>query len=73
MADALITLFEKYKNGNDEKFPISITRDNLASIAGTAIESLIRTLGDFKHEQLIDINEGVITILNKKKLENLLN
>ncbi len=73
VADALITLYEKYKNGNDEKFPINITRDNLASIAGTAIESLIRTLGDFKHEKLIDIKEGVITILNKKKLENLLN
>lgn len=73
VADALITLYEKYKNGNDEKFPISITRDNLASIAGTAIESLIRTLGDFKHEKLIDINDSVITILNKKKLENLVN
>ncbi len=73
VADALITLFEKYKKGNEEKFPISITRDNLASIAGTAIESLIRTLGDFKHEKLIDIKDGIITILNKKKLENLLN
>ena len=73
VADALITLYEKYKSGNDEIFPINITRDNLASIAGTAIESLIRTLGDFKHEKLIDIDDGVITILNKKKLENLMN
>ena len=73
VADALITLVEKYKIGNDEKCLINITRDNLASIAGTAIESLIRTLGDFKREKLIDVNEGVITILNKKKLENLLN
>lgn len=73
VADALIILFEKYKNENDEKFVLNITRDNLATIAGTAIESLIRTLGDFKHENLIDIKDGVITILNKRKLQNLLN
>ncbi len=73
VADALIILFEKYKNEDDEKLAINITRDNLATIAGTAIESLIRTLGDFKHEKLIDIKDGVITILNKRKLQNLLN
>jgi CRP-like cAMP-binding protein len=73
VADALITLYKKYNTANEEKFPIDITRENLASIAGTATESLIRTLGDFKNEKLIEINESVITILNKKKLENLLN
>ena len=73
VADALIILFEKYKKDNEDKFVINITRDNLATIAGTAIESLIRTLGDFKHENLIDIKDGVITILNKRKLQNLLN
>lgn len=72
VADALIILYNKYQNG-EEKFEINITRDNLATIAGTAIESLIRTLGDFKHEKLIDIKDGVITVLNKRKLENLLN
>lgn len=73
VADALVTLYKKYQITTDEKFVINITRDNLAAIAGTAIESLIRTLGDFKHEKLIDIHEGVITILNKKKLETLVN
>jgi CRP-like cAMP-binding protein len=72
VADALISLHDKYQNG-EEKFEINITRDNLATIAGTAIESLIRTLGDFKHEKLIDIKDGVIIILNKKRLQNLLN
>ncbi len=73
VAEALITLSEKYKSDVNENFVINITRDNLATIAGTAIESLIRTLGDFKHEKLIDINDGVITILNQNKLENLVN
>ncbi|HEY5392581.1 MAG TPA: response regulator [Hanamia sp.] len=73
VADALIILGNKYNTKNEEKFPIEITRENLASIAGTATESLIRTLGDFKNEKLIEINESAITILNKKKLENLAN
>ncbi|HEX4959139.1 MAG TPA: helix-turn-helix domain-containing protein [Lacibacter sp.] len=52
---------------------MNISRENLASIAGTATESLIRTLGDFRTEKLIDIKDGHIIILNEKKLENMLN
>lgn len=67
VADALITLHKKYNSS------IDIGRENLASIAGTATESMIRTLGDFKNEKLIDIKDGSIIILNEKKLEGLLN
>lgn len=73
VANALIALYKKYNIADEEKFQIDISRENLASIAGTATESLIRTLGDFKNEKLIEINDSVINILNKKKLENLLN
>ncbi|MFT3845273.1 MAG: response regulator [Lacibacter sp.] len=72
VADALMSLQRKYKTG-DGNFSINISRENLASIAGTATESLIRTLGDFRTEKLIDIKDGNIVILNEKKLENLLN
>jgi CRP-like cAMP-binding protein len=67
VADALITVNRKYKTG------INLSRENLAAIAGTATASMIRTLSEFKSEKLIDINEGSITILNEKELENLLN
>jgi len=73
VADALMMLNRKYNTKNDENYAINITRDNLATIAGTATESLIRTLSDFKNEKLVEINEGIITILNKKKLENMIN
>ena len=73
VADALIRMCKKYNTGKEENFLIEISRDNLASIAGTATESLIRTLGDFKSEKLIDIKESSIIILNESKLENLLN
>jgi len=73
VATALVTLYNKYNTNEDADFPIDISRDSLASVAGTATESLIRTLSDFKNEKLIKINESVITIVNKRKLENLLN
>ncbi|MBS1589319.1 MAG: response regulator [Bacteroidetes bacterium] len=72
VADALVALNKKYKTHN-ENYVIDISRENLATIAGTAKESLIRTLSDFKEEKLIDIRGGDIVILNEKKLENLLN
>jgi CRP/FNR family cyclic AMP-dependent transcriptional regulator len=73
VADALITLQQKYQKDNKEKFSIQISRDDLANIAGTATESLIRTLSDFKAEKLIDIQVGQIIIQNEKKLSDMLN
>jgi len=72
VAEALVTLKTKFK-GSNENFSIDISRENLASIAGTATESLIRTLTDFRNEKIIDIVDGNIKILNEKKLENLIN
>ena len=73
VADALITLQNKYHAGKGDHFSIHISREDLANIAGTATESLIRTLSDFKSEKLVDIKEGNIIILNEKKLAALLN
>ena len=50
-----------------------ISRENLATIAGTATESVIRTLSDFRSEKLIDMKDGNIMIINQKKLEYLVN
>ena len=72
-ADALLKLQKKYQDKNNTAFTIDISRENLATLAGTATESLIRTLSDFKTEKLIDIRDGCITILDEKKLEYLLN
>lgn len=72
VADALLIIQAKYQSGTGV-FKIDMTRENLANIAGTATESLIRTLSDFRTEKLIDIFEGSITILDQKKLEHLCN
>ena len=73
VAEALLHLQKIYQNNKEEKCSIEISRDSLAAIAGTATESLIRTLGDFKTEKLIDMQGTSITILNEKKLSLLIN
>jgi len=72
VADALIMLRHKFGVGQTP-FSIHISREDLANIAGTATESLIRTLSDFRAEKLIDIKDGNIVLLNEKKLEGLYN
>ena len=73
VAAALTSLYNKYKPKKNEEFYIDISRDELASIAGTATESLIRTLTEFKNEGYIDIRkDNKIEILNPKKLAGLL-
>jgi len=74
VADAILLLQQKYQQSSEEEFTIGISRESLAAIAGTAKESLIRTLSDFRNEKMIEINkDGSITIMNQKRLEHLLN
>jgi DNA-binding response OmpR family regulator len=72
IADTLVALYNKYKQDQQgNSIGIQISRDNLASVVGTATESLIRTLSDFKQEGYIEINEGKIIIKDEKKLAHL--
>ncbi|MBS1489580.1 MAG: response regulator [Bacteroidetes bacterium] len=48
---------------------IQISRDDLAKMVGTASESVIRVLSDFKNEKLIEIDGGKIKIMQPGKLE----
>lgn len=70
-AEALILLKDKYKSDDQVAFAMAIAREDLANIVGTATESLIRTLSDFKEEKLIEIKDGKIRILDDKKLKSL--
>lgn len=71
VADALLLLQNKYQEGADEVFTISISRDDLASIVGTATESVIRTLSSFKDDGMIEIKGSKIKILDEDKLKSL--
>jgi len=70
VADSLLKLSEKYKEEGGEQFSMSISRDDLAAIVGTATESVIRTLSEFKTDGYIAIKGSSITILQPEKLKN---
>ncbi|MDB5250700.1 MAG: response regulator [Segetibacter sp.] len=68
VAYGLIQLLEKYKINEDAKPVLNLSRENMAQSIGIATESLIRTLGDFKDEKLIDLQTGRVIILDENKL-----
>lgn len=70
VADALVKLSDKYQENETENFSMSISRDDLASIVGTATESVIRTLSEFKADGYITIKGSNITILKEDELRN---
>jgi CRP/FNR family transcriptional regulator, polysaccharide utilization system transcription regulator len=63
VASTLTSLCDQSQQRN-----IHLFREDLAAMAGTAKETLIRTLTDFRHEGLIDIKDGVVMV---QKLEHL--
>ncbi|MCA0429565.1 MAG: response regulator [Bacteroidetes bacterium] len=70
-AEALILLENRYKKDNETKFSISISREDLANMVGTATESLIRTLSEFKEDKLVEIKGSNITILDSEKIRKM--
>ena len=68
VAEALVKLSDTYKKDNDDKFSIHVSREDLANLVGTATETVIRTLSDFKDAKIIEISGGTITLLNYEKL-----
>lgn len=68
VSDALLQLHDRFQDQPEKEFTIAILRDDLASIAGTAKETVIRTLSDFKEEGLIKVKGSKITITDLEGL-----
>jgi CheY-like chemotaxis protein/CRP-like cAMP-binding protein len=66
-ATTILKFAEKLNNKSGE--PIRISRNDLASVAGIATETLIRTLSSFKKDGLIEIEARNIKILDLQKLQ----
>ena len=73
VAEALVNLSDKYKKDDENIFSMNVSREDLANMVGTATETVIRTLSDFKEEKFIEVAGGKITILNYEKLAGLKN
>ncbi len=64
LAEILIHLKNEFGLDNAGTLQISLTREELANIVGTATETTIRLLSEFKTDKLIDINGREIKFLN---------
>lgn len=71
VAKSLVDIVNKF-NLKEQENPIEISREDIAQYVGTATESLIRTLSDFKAEKHIEIKSGKIVVNDVKRLKNLL-
>ena len=50
---------------------IALTREEIANLIGTATESAIRLISEFKQDQLIGVEGRNIKILNHERLKKL--
>lgn len=66
LAEALVVLKQTYgtEEEDDSVLNVRLTREELASMVGTAIETLVRTIGEFKKERLIATEKKKIRILD---------
>lgn len=73
LAEILLLLVHEFGLDEEHYLNISLTREELANIVGTATESVIRLLSEFKSDKLVELNGRKIKILNKKGLEKISN
>jgi CRP/FNR family transcriptional regulator, polysaccharide utilization system transcription regulator len=71
LAEVLLLLENKLGVDGDGFVNISLTREEVANLIGTATESAIRLISEFKSDQLIEVNGRKIKILDHKKLSRL--
>ena len=71
LAELLLVLKNRFGVNENGQLNIVLSREELANVVGTATESVIRLLSEFKSERYIDINGKKIAILNEKALERL--
>jgi len=71
LAELLLTLKNKFGVNENGQINIVLSREELANVVGTATESVIRILSEFKADRLIDIHGKKITLLHEKALEKI--
>lgn len=73
LAEVLLLLKESFELDNSNTLQISLTREELANIVGTATESVIRLLSEFKQDKLIELQGRKIKLLDIKALTRVAN
>lgn len=73
LAEILLLLVNDFGVDDHDYLKIALTREELANIVGTATESVIRLLSEFKSDSLVELNGRKIRIMNIKGLEKISN
>jgi len=73
LAEVLLLLVNDFGLDDQNQLQISLTREELANIVGTATESVIRLLSEFKTDKLVELSGRKIRIMNRKGLEKISN
>ena len=73
LAETLLFLQATFKASghSEEVIAITLPREDIANIVGTATETVIRLLSEFKSDKLIELEGKKIRILNKAGLEKI--
>lgn len=71
LAEVLLLLEKKLGTDKEGFINISLTREEMANLIGTATESAIRLISEFKTDHLIEVEGRKIKILDHQKLVKL--
>ena len=71
LAETLLYLHDTFGENEDNSLKVQLSRDELASMIGTATESCIRLLSDFKKLGLIELTGKKIVLKNIQNLKKL--
>ena len=73
LAEILLLLYHDFDVDEQNFLKISLTREELANLIGTATESVIRLLSEFKSDKLVELNGRRIKLLNIRGLKKISN
>ncbi len=71
LAATLLYLDERFLKNSEGAIDVNFSREDIANIIGTATESAIRLLSEFKKNKLISLKGKDITILNPRGLKDI--
>ena len=74
LAETLLFLHQTFHEDNQQSenlITVTLPREDIANIVGTATETVIRLLSEFKNDKYIDMEGKKIRILNRVALEKI--
>lgn len=73
LAEVLLLLKENFDLDHQNTLQIALTREELANMVGTATESVIRLLSEFKQDKLVELQARKIKLIDLEGLRRVAN